>query len=203
MASNMNTRKNVIPQPMRKEMEASQDYNSCALYMQKDHACEGRITREHAIIAKGKKVQELWAIIPLCARGHEVDQFQDGHSMNKEMNEWAALNRATETDILGLFGETFKSRLGKSYTLFTRRDYLNKKYGCYVRHFPLAYNPIPVAAPKPFWYPVPLAQKLTIQKAIEHFKEVEEVHYTPFQMIERMITEFGQKLEQLEEGERL
>lgn len=58
--------------------------------------CAGRITREHAMIYGNKKIQEAWAIIPLCAKHHGVDIFQDAHTeAPKRMREWVALSRAT------------------------------------------------------------------------------------------------------------
>lgn len=63
-----------------------------------DHECEGRITWEHAIIYKGRKVNEVWAIVYLCAKAHSVDGFQDGGILDKKVNEWIALNRMTAKD---------------------------------------------------------------------------------------------------------
>jgi hypothetical protein len=56
-----------------------------------DHICKGRITWEHAIVYAGRQVDESWAIIKICAWAHDVDQFQDGHNLNKEKNEYIAL----------------------------------------------------------------------------------------------------------------
>lgn len=62
----------------------------------KDHECQGRITWEHAIYHKGARVNEVWAIVELCAWAHSVDQFQDGGGMDKRINEWLALSRITD-----------------------------------------------------------------------------------------------------------
>lgn len=70
-------------------------YRTCARYSQQ---CEGRITFEHAVIYAGRQVQEEWAIIPLCAFHHAVDQFQDGGDLKKDLNLMIALMRATEED---------------------------------------------------------------------------------------------------------
>lgn len=62
-------------------------------YLLRDHECQGRITTEHAITHAGKRVNELWALVRICAWAHEVDQFQDGGGMNKNINRWIALSR--------------------------------------------------------------------------------------------------------------
>lgn len=66
----------------------------------KDHNCQGRITWEHAVYYAGKRVNETWAIVQLCAWAHSVDQFQDGGGMNKRINEWLALSRIKDWDEL-------------------------------------------------------------------------------------------------------
>ena len=61
-----------------------------------DHQCQGRLTWEHAILHAGKRVNETWAIVRLCAWAHEVDEWQDGGGMNKAINRWIALGRITD-----------------------------------------------------------------------------------------------------------
>lgn len=74
-------------------------YGKCMreLYF-KDHVCAGRITWEHAVIYAGKQVDEVWAIISLCAFSHSVDQYQDCGILDKEINQCIALNRMTPED---------------------------------------------------------------------------------------------------------
>ena len=60
--------------------------------------CKGRLTKEHALIFAGKQVQEIFAVLTLCAFHHGVDEFQDRGDMNKRKHEWIALSRATEED---------------------------------------------------------------------------------------------------------
>ena len=60
-------------------------YNKCARL--KDGYCDGRITWEHSHIYAGRQIQEKWAIIPLCVYHHL------GNGLNKELNQWIALNR--------------------------------------------------------------------------------------------------------------
>ncbi len=132
----MKSRMTVIPKKMRDEMAQDPFYKVCALsgwvIGGELHICEGRVTWEHAIIFAGEKVQQKWAILPLCAKAHVVDQFQDAGTMTKEHNEWVALCRATEADIRALDPLEPKDRplqFSKLKFLFDRKNYLIKKYG--------------------------------------------------------------------------
>jgi len=60
-----------------------------------DHICQGRLTWEHAIIYAGRQVDASWAIIKICAWSHDVDEFQDGHHLDKNKNEYIALKKLT------------------------------------------------------------------------------------------------------------
>lgn len=118
-----------IPLKVRKEIEADLNYRSCALHGIYGHVCGGRITMEHALIYAGKQIQEKWAIVPICARGQEVDHYQDAHTMNKEMNQWVALNQGTEDDFKR-FPRAFPS-------YYEQRQRLNRKYGTYHSKIPV------------------------------------------------------------------
>lgn len=102
-------------------MTTDPEYARCSLLGY--HECGGRITWEHAIIYAGKQVQERWAIIPLCERGHAINTFQDSGTMDKDMNHWVALNRATD--------ETLRS-ISKAINYQRERDRLNGIYGQYL-----------------------------------------------------------------------
>lgn len=75
--------------------------------------CCGRIEWEHTFIYAGKQIQEAWAIAPACVYHHR------GPGLDKEYNQWIAINRATDED----------------FAKYPRTDwqqikrYLNKKYG--------------------------------------------------------------------------
>lgn len=84
---------------LRETLSNDPEYKVCSLSRVKGHVCGGRITWEHAIYYVGKRLQTRWAIIPLCAKYHSVDQFQDNGLCNKAMNRWAALNRATDEEL--------------------------------------------------------------------------------------------------------
>lgn len=112
-----------IPKKLLEELASDPEYKICSL--RGYHECEGRITWEHAIRFAGKSLQKKWSIIPLCAKGHAVDQFQDAGTMNKVMNMWVAFNRATDMELIQI------STSAENY--LKTREYLNKKYGVWVQ----------------------------------------------------------------------
>lgn len=116
-----------IPQKLRREMAADPYYSMCARAGVRGHVCGGRITWEHALIYAGKQVQARFAIIPLCASAHSVDYYQDGGDLDKEVNEWIALNRATLQELLDI---------SKCINYLRRKEVLNKKYGPYAEPTP-------------------------------------------------------------------
>ena len=77
---------------------------------------------EHALIHAGRQVNEPWAIVAVCARGHEVDFYQDADTMDKNMNRWVALNRATDDNL---------REYSKAVDLIRERERLNNIYGIY------------------------------------------------------------------------
>lgn len=113
-----------IPEKLKKEILSDPDYKTCT---RKDHDCDGRITWEHAIIYAGKQLNEKWAIIPLCAYHHSVDFHQDGDGLNKEINVWIALNRATDFEL---------SMISKVIPYLKERARLNAIHGV-----PTLFNP--------------------------------------------------------------
>jgi hypothetical protein len=78
-----------------------------------DGYCDGRITWEHAFIYQGRQIDEVWAIIFLCWRHHL------GDGLDKEKNEWLAIQKATLLDFI---------KYPKKNWL-QLKNYLNKKYG--------------------------------------------------------------------------
>lgn len=109
-----------IPRAMRQEMAEMPFYKLCA--RRGDHECAdengrptSRLTWEHAMIYAGRKVQEIWAIIPLCPWSHL------GPGLNKEKNQWIALSRATDKEL-----EKYPRT-----DWFQKRGYLVEKYGIY------------------------------------------------------------------------
>lgn len=101
-------------------MDAMPYYHECARNAAlHDHVCapcpvtKKLIEWEHACYYKGQKVNEIWAMIPICWYVHR------GPGMVKEINEWLALNRATTAD----FAKYPKNSWAQ------RKRYLNTKYG--------------------------------------------------------------------------
>lgn len=185
-----------IPTNLREKMATDTDYQSCALYGQKDHTCSGRITKHHAVRYGGKNIQTQWAIIPLCANFHGVDQFQDNHVFKNEIAEWVAFSRSTEQDLLALTGETKYSELAKCANLFKRRALLIAKHGVYERQYP------PAGAAKPeekiiAWHALGPEQQATIKKCIEFHIMADGRRYTPQQMVQVMIQQYGLEIDQV------
>lgn len=82
--------------------------------------CSGRITWEHTLIYAGKQIDEVWAIIKLCEYHHDVGFEQGNGNLNKEINVWLALNRATDDELL---------KYSKAINYIRERERLNKIYG--------------------------------------------------------------------------
>lgn len=101
-------------------MDADPYYERCSMEFRGD--CDGRITWEHAIIFASKQLNEKWAIIPVCAYHHGVDEFQDRGDVKKEMHVWIALNRATDDELIAI---------SKAIDYLKLRERLNKIYGTY------------------------------------------------------------------------
>lgn len=112
-----------ISNRVRREIATDPEYNDCMLKAFGPHICGGRLTREHAIIHAGKQIDAKWAIISCCAKGQEVDEYQDAHTMDKDLNKWVALNRATDEELEGI---------SRATNYFRLRDLLNERYGEYV-----------------------------------------------------------------------
>lgn len=104
-----------IPTKLRNKIQEGDYYRTCA---RNGIDCKGRITIEHAVMVGGSQLNELWALIPLCAFHHAVDQYQDGGSFNKEINQLIALLRATDEELAQYPRAEFRKR----------RNYLAQKY---------------------------------------------------------------------------
>lgn len=112
-----------IPKKLRANMAADPFYKTCARNEAlNDHICEANplngqlIEWEHAIIYKGNKLQEKWAIIPICYKVHR------GGLLDKNINIWIALNRASPDEL---------AAHSKAVDLKRERDRLNAIYGPY------------------------------------------------------------------------
>lgn len=101
-----------IPTKIRKQIDADLFYKTCIRVHEGD--CSGRITIEHSLIVAGRQCNELFALLPLCWSHHLVH-------LDKRYNEWVALNRATDAELL---------KYAKANWI-QKRNYLNTIYGTY------------------------------------------------------------------------
>lgn len=111
-----------IPAKLRRELSCDPFYAICARKDLHGHICGGRITWEHALIYAGSQLQARFAIIPLCAKAHDVDAWQDSGNLDKEVNVWIALNRASEEEL---------ASISRAIDYRSKRERLNTKYGIY------------------------------------------------------------------------
>lgn len=89
-----------IPEKMKQEMLNAPEYQVCMRNAEfNDHVCQGRLTLEHALIYRGRQINEKWAIMSLCAWGHDVDEWQDAGNIDKRKNEYCCIIRATDEDL--------------------------------------------------------------------------------------------------------
>lgn len=58
--------------------------------------CAGRLTIEHAVTYQGRRIDDSWALVKLCTFHHAVDEYQDGGSLNKQINQLLAFNHTTD-----------------------------------------------------------------------------------------------------------
>lgn len=111
----------VMGAKLRRQVNENPEYTRCALTL--PHDCRGRITRSHDVYVAGKKVQRMWAVPPICAAAHGVDEFQDAGTMvPQRMRRWVALNRATDEELMEF------PKAG----LIRERERLNLEYGPYI-----------------------------------------------------------------------
>ena len=112
-----------IPPKLRQKLAVNPFYGLCARQEAlHDHECQpdpltGRLIEwEHAMMHAGKQINAEWAILPLCWYVHR------GPGLIKKINEWIALNRATDTEIVDI---------SRAQDYFLYRAGLNKMYGPY------------------------------------------------------------------------
>jgi len=113
-----------IPLKMREKMDSMYFYHICARnHAFGDHICKANpmtgqpIEWEHALTYKGQRVNEIWAIIPLCWWAHS------GGGLVKDIGKWIAVNRATQKEL--------KDPKYSKNTWEKDLLYLNGKYGGY------------------------------------------------------------------------
>lgn len=105
-----------LTQKAKYEIENDPFYKRCIRSL--EGTCQGRITIEHALYYAGQRIDDPFALVPLCAYHHEVDGFQDKGDLDKEYGQHIALSRATEEDLAKYPRENWKQK----------KAYLAKKY---------------------------------------------------------------------------
>jgi hypothetical protein len=112
---------NNMPPALREDCANDPLYKTCMRReLLNDHICKsdprtGKLIEwEHALIFASKQVQKKFAIVPICWWAHS------GPGLVKEINEWIAINRATDEEL---------QSLSKVVNYFRKREYLNSKYG--------------------------------------------------------------------------
>lgn len=91
---------NNTPQHLKDKWNSDTKPRFC---LRKDEGnCQGRLTKEHAIIYADKQLQEDWAILDICEFHHGVNNFQDRGDLNKEKHIFLALSRATTSRLVEL-----------------------------------------------------------------------------------------------------
>ncbi len=179
-----------IPPKLKADFLADPAYKTCMLYGHHGHTCEGRITFEHTLIFAGKQLQTKYAIIALCAKGHEVDNFQDAGTMVKDMNVWIALNRANDYDLM---------LISKAIDYKRMRDNLNTKYGPWEQRFPTPFvGPLADLVRKdvPFFtIHVNSYQLKLIQEAVDWHKANDGARFNTTSMLTEMIRQYKSSLE--------
>jgi len=83
-----------IPQKIRQIISEDPFYRTCIHEKrEKSSSCSGRMTVEHSFLYSGKRVNELWALVP-CCWNHNVGVSGE----EKDWNRYVALMRATVED---------------------------------------------------------------------------------------------------------
>ena len=79
-----------ISQKFRKKIAVDPFFKKC---VRKGSDCSGRITVEHVFIYAGSQIDDYWNFLPLCWYHHL------GAGLNKRLNEYLAIMRATPEDL--------------------------------------------------------------------------------------------------------
>lgn len=112
-----------ISRPLTKEakeaIKTDPFYKKCIRHAEGN--CQGRLTHEHALYYGGKRMDDVFAILPVCAYHHGVDRFMDSGDLDKDFHRWVAINRMTDKDM---------AKYDRVYWK-VQRNYLNNKYGNY------------------------------------------------------------------------
>ena len=177
-----------IPKKLKDELLADPFYGVCARAGYHGHVCDGRITFEHSLIYAGKQLQTRYAIVPLCAKAHSVDFHQDGGDLNKEINQWIALSRATPEEIRSI---------SKAVNYSFQKTRLENKHGVYEESVALRSYASPsknlasdINPKKYTWYGISEERKEKIQKILAQEKKDTGSTRSMFEFLNNFIDEY-------------
>ena len=80
-----------IPQRIKKQLLASGKMSKCCIA---DSSCSGWIEWHHALIYAGQRQNEVFCILPLCAKHH----YEEKNSEVRDRIEWVMINQMTFAD---------------------------------------------------------------------------------------------------------
>ena len=86
----------------------------------KGKECKGCLHIHHAIIHKGRQLNEVWALQYLCEYHHSAGRYQDDGAFDAELSEYLVLKKARPDDL------EFISSNAVNYK--KRLEYLKRKY---------------------------------------------------------------------------
>lgn len=172
-------------------MNALPFFKICAKASIPNHDCKGRITWDHSLMFAGNQVIEPWATVPVCEYGHGVDSYQDSGDRKHDVHVWIALCRATPAEL---------SSISKAIDYHREKTRLIAKYGLYDEKAAIdAYNgkaaKSPVQQDVAIWFPVSREMKHLIDLCIRSEKVHIGTNSSPFEIINRAINEYHQKVE--------
>lgn len=106
-----------IPQKMRIQMSEDPFYkNCCYAYFTGDNNCSGKIEWHHNLKYGGQRVNEIFAILPVCQYHHRLADTSE----IRMVLDWIMLNRATDLEL-----QTYS----KAENYFDKKQRLNKMFG--------------------------------------------------------------------------
>lgn len=106
-----------IPLKMREQMNDNPFYkNCCYAYFTGDCNCSGKIEFHHNLKWAGTRVNEIFAILPVCQYHHRLADTTEV----RMVLDWIMLNRATDNEL---------QVYSKAENYFEKKQRLNKLYG--------------------------------------------------------------------------
>lgn len=86
-----------IPRKLREVLAGDPWMKVCCLRWLAWHRCEGRVQWHHVWLYAGRQINEGWAIVPLCERGHDLAGTL-GDKESRDAVQKISLGRSCEAD---------------------------------------------------------------------------------------------------------